>query len=96
MTGPVAEVKNANDEFETKKGSENETDPSDRSRRKCWQIRSEDCEGLTAADVEKCVWLKPKLVAAIEYAEWTPANHLRHSRFVALREDKDSRQVVRE
>ena len=36
-------------------------------------------EGLTAADMEKCVWLKPKLVAAIEYAEWTPADHLRHS-----------------
>jgi len=53
-------------------------------------------EGLTAADMEKCVWLKPKLVAAIEYAEWTSANHLRHSRFVALREDKDSPQVVRE
>ena len=53
-------------------------------------------EGLTAADMEKCVWLKPKLVAAIEYAEWTPANHLRHSRFVALRDDKDPREVVRE
>jgi ATP-dependent DNA ligase len=53
-------------------------------------------EGLTAADMEKCVWLKPKLIAAIEYAEWTPANHLRHSRFVALREDKEPRQVMRE
>ena len=53
-------------------------------------------EGLTAADMEKCVWLKPKLVAAIEYAEWTPAGHLRHSRFLALREDKDPQQVVRE
>jgi DNA ligase D-like protein (predicted ligase) len=53
-------------------------------------------EGLTAADMEKCVWLKPKLVASIEYAEWTPASHLRHSRFVALREDKDAQQVVRE
>ena len=53
-------------------------------------------EGVTAADMEKCVWLKPKLVAAIEYAEWTPANHLRHSRFVALRDDKDPRKVTRE
>jgi DNA ligase D-like protein (predicted ligase) len=53
-------------------------------------------EELTAADMEKCVWLKPQLVAAIEYAEWTPANHLRHSRFVALRDDKDPRQVTRE
>jgi DNA ligase D-like protein (predicted ligase) len=53
-------------------------------------------EGLTAADMEKCIWLKPRLVAAIDYAEWTPTNHLRHSKFVALREDKDARDVIRE
>jgi hypothetical protein len=23
--------------------------------------------------MKKCIWLKPKLVAAVEYAEWTPA-----------------------
>jgi len=45
-------------------------------------------EELTAADMKKMWWLQPKLVAAIEYAEWTPANHLRHSKFIALREDK--------
>jgi hypothetical protein len=28
--------------------------------------------------------------------EWTPDNHLRHSRFVALREDRKARDVVRE
>ncbi|MGA7624554.1 MAG: hypothetical protein WB630_05360 [Candidatus Acidiferrales bacterium] len=27
-------------------------------------------EGLTAADMEKCNWLEPRLVAAIDYAEW--------------------------
>ena len=53
-------------------------------------------EGLTAADMEKCIWLKPQLVAAIEFAEWTPVNHLRHSRFIALREDKNARGVIRE
>jgi bifunctional non-homologous end joining protein LigD len=53
-------------------------------------------EGLTATEMDKCNWLKPKLVAAIEYAEWTPANHLRHSKFVGLREDKNPRQIVRE
>jgi DNA ligase D-like protein (predicted ligase) len=53
-------------------------------------------EGLTAADMAKCTWLQPELVAAIEYVEWTPANHLRHSAFIALRDDKDPRQVVRE
>lgn len=50
-------------------------------------------EGLTAADMGKCVWLKPELVAAIDYAELTPANHLRHSKFVALREDKKATEV---
>jgi DNA ligase D-like protein (predicted ligase) len=53
-------------------------------------------EGITAADMDKCIWLKPQLVAAIEYAEWTPANHLRHSKFTALREDKNARDVIRE
>jgi ATP-dependent DNA ligase len=28
--------------------------------------------------------------------EWTPDGHLRHSKFVGLREDKDPREVVRE
>jgi bifunctional non-homologous end joining protein LigD len=53
-------------------------------------------EGLTAADMGKCIWLKPRLVAAIEYAEWTPANHLRHSKFIGLRDDKNSKDVKRE
>jgi ATP-dependent DNA ligase len=53
-------------------------------------------EGLTAADMKKCIWLKPELVAALEYAEWTPANHLRHPKFVALREDRDPKRVARE
>lgn len=53
-------------------------------------------EGLTATDMEKCIWLTPGFVAVIEYAEWTSANHLRHSKFVALRNDKNPRDVVRE
>jgi ATP-dependent DNA ligase len=28
--------------------------------------------------------------------EWTGEHHLRHTRFVGLREDKDPRKVVRE
>ena len=53
-------------------------------------------EGLTAEDMQKCIWVKPRLVAAIDYVEWTPANHLRHSKFIALREDKNARHVIRE
>ena len=50
----------------------------------------------TAAKMEECQWLKPELVGQFEFTEWTPDNHLRHSRFVALREDKKARDVVRE
>jgi DNA ligase D-like protein (predicted ligase) len=53
-------------------------------------------EGLTAADMEKCRWLRPQLVARIEFTEWTPADHLRHPRFAGLREDKKPREVRRE
>lgn len=41
-------------------------------------------------------WLRPKLVAQIEFTEWTKGNHLRHSRFVALRDDKKPGEVVKE
>ena len=36
-----------------------------------------------------CRWLKPVLVGQFEFLEWTGDNHLRHTKFVALREDKD-------
>jgi hypothetical protein len=46
--------------------------------------------------MEKCQWLKPRLVAQVEFTEWTPDGHLRHSSFLALRDDKDPRKVMRE
>ena len=49
--------------------------------------------GLTAEKMKECRWLKPELVAQFEYVEWTPDKHLRHSRFVALREDKRAHDV---
>ncbi len=53
-------------------------------------------QGLTKDKMKECVWLKPVLVAHIEFLEWTGENHLRHSRFVGLREDKTPREVRRE
>ena len=53
-------------------------------------------EGLTAADMDKCVWVKPETVARIEFLEWTESNHLRHSKFAGLRDDKDPRKVIKE
>jgi bifunctional non-homologous end joining protein LigD len=53
-------------------------------------------QGLTKAKMADCRWLKPLLVGQFEFLEWTPDNHLRHAKFVALREDKKAREVVRE
>jgi DNA ligase D-like protein (predicted ligase) len=53
-------------------------------------------EGLTAEKMTQCVWLKPEAVAEIEFLEWTGEDHLRHTRFIRLRDDKNPRQVVRE
>jgi DNA ligase D-like protein (predicted ligase) len=51
---------------------------------------------LTKEEMKNCMWLKPELVAQIEFTEWTPDGHVRHSKFVGLRDDKDARKVVRE
>ena len=53
-------------------------------------------EAITAEVMPKLKWLRPKLVAQIEFTEWTKGNHLRHSRFVALRDDKKASEVVKE
>jgi len=45
-------------------------------------------QGLTKEKMKECRWLRPELVAQFEYLEWTPDNHLRHARFVSIREDR--------
>ena len=51
---------------------------------------------LNASEMKECRWLKPELVAQIEFTEWTPDAHLRHASFLGLRDDKAARQVRRE
>ena len=41
-------------------------------------------------------WAEPRLVAQIEFAEWTSDGLLRQPRFEGLRDDKDAAEVVRE
>lgn len=53
-------------------------------------------QGLTAEKMAQCVWLKPEAAAEVEFLEWTGADHLRHTKFIRLRDDKDPRQIVRE
>ncbi len=41
-------------------------------------------------------WVKPKLIAQIQFTEWTDDGLLRHPSFLGLRDDKDPRSIVRE
>jgi ATP-dependent DNA ligase len=43
-------------------------------------------EGLTAEKMKECVWVHPEMVAEVEFVEWTPEGHLRHARFVGLKD----------
>ena len=51
---------------------------------------------LTKEEMKKCVWIRPELVAQIEFTEWTPDGHLRLATLTGLREDETSQEVVRE
>jgi bifunctional non-homologous end joining protein LigD len=42
------------------------------------------------------IFVEPKLVAEVEFSEWTNAGTIRHPSFKGLRYDKDARDVVRE
>ena len=42
------------------------------------------------------VWVRPELVGQFEFTEWTREGTLRQPAFKGLRDDKDSREVVRE
>jgi ATP-dependent DNA ligase len=53
-------------------------------------------EGFTAEKMKEAVWLKPRAVAQIEFLQWTGADHLRHTKFVGLRDDKEPSEVIRE
>ena len=52
--------------------------------------------GLTAGEMTRCAWVKPKLVAQIAFTEWTRDGHLRHPVFLGLRDDKSPQEVIKE
>jgi hypothetical protein len=60
--------------------------------------RRNDNTGNTRCGIVRhsTLWLKPELVGQFEFVEWTSDNHLRHSRFIALRDDKAPETVLRE
>jgi ATP-dependent DNA ligase len=41
-------------------------------------------------------WVKPEIVVQVSFIEWTGNNKLRHPRLIAVRHDKEARDVVRD
>jgi bifunctional non-homologous end joining protein LigD len=52
-------------------------------------------EGITADEMQALRWVKPVQVVEVSFAEWTRDGSLRHAAFMALRDDKAARDVVR-
>jgi bifunctional non-homologous end joining protein LigD len=50
-------------------------------------------QGLTAEKMKDCRWLTPLVVERFEFVEWTSDSHLRHARYVGLREERKARGV---
>ena len=42
------------------------------------------------------IWVEPKLVAEVEFVEWTHDGRLRAPSYKGLREDKDAKEVAKE
>lgn len=62
-------------------------------------LRTEDCPfdpPPPRGAAPRATWVEPRLVADVEFGEWTEAGVLRHPSFVGLRSDKDPADVVRE
>jgi ATP-dependent DNA ligase len=51
---------------------------------------------LDEAKMTDCGWLTPQSVGQFEFLECTGDNHLRHTKFIGLREAKPARAVRRE
>ena len=49
-----------------------------------------------AEKMKKCLWVRPELVAVIEFLEWAEGDRLRDSKFAGLREDKNPQSVIKE
>jgi DNA ligase D-like protein (predicted ligase) len=52
-------------------------------------------EGVTPEEMLKLRWVKPTLVVEVSFVEWTLDGNLRHSEFVAIRNDKQPKDVKR-
>jgi bifunctional non-homologous end joining protein LigD len=52
-------------------------------------------EGVTAEEMTRLRWVKPRVVVEVAFTEWTRDGNLRHASFVAMRDDKQASDVRR-
>jgi bifunctional non-homologous end joining protein LigD len=52
--------------------------------------------GVTRSMMREVTWVRPELVAQVQFTEWTGDGSLRHPVFLGLRDDKDAKDVRRE
>ncbi|WP_337181143.1 DNA ligase D [Shinella sp.] len=67
--------------------------------RKLNRMRTDDSpfgRKLTADEARQARYVRPELVAEVEFRAWTADGHLRHASFRGLREDKPATEVVAE
>ncbi len=65
-------------------------------RRKLEPLARKTAPVPNAPRLPRVTWVEPEVVCEVEFTEWTHDGALRHPRFLGLREDKPSEDVVRE
>src|SRR3546814_12119275 len=60
------------------------------------QTKSPFAKKLTAEAARQVVFVRPELVAEVEFRAWTAAGSVRHAAYRGLRADKAPEEVVRE
>jgi ATP-dependent DNA ligase len=70
-----------------------QTNNAERDRAECLDDNSRN----TSCGIVRhtTLWLEPELVGQFEFLEWTQDGHLRHARFMGLREEGQARDVGR-
>jgi bifunctional non-homologous end joining protein LigD len=53
-------------------------------------------DGITEEEMTLLRWVKPRLVVEVGFTEWTRDGSLRHASFLAVRDDKQPKDVRRE
>jgi bifunctional non-homologous end joining protein LigD len=58
------------------------------------RTKSAEVTGVPAPDARDALWVHPRLVGEVEFANWTPDGILRHARWRGLRPDKSVDEIV--